>query len=199
MCCSTVICGHAAVKASAPPKGAAPRYGAAARRLHWLTAVILAVQVPVGLVMSYRGNVLNVWDRTTDFLFSAHKSLGFILLIVVVVRLAVRLTAGVPPQTENLPRRLILAARANHAALYVLMLAAASLGWLGASLFPALRVFGVVSLPSISGADRAASDRVLSVHAVLAFVLVALVALHIGAALYHRYLRRDDVLQRMWG
>jgi cytochrome b561 len=185
--------------ASAPPEVAPPRYGAAVRRLHWLTAVMLAMQVPVGVVMSYRGNVLNLWDRTTDFLFSAHKSLGFILLIVVVVRLAVRLTTRVPPLTENLPRPLILAARANHAALYGLLLAVASLGWLGASLFPALQVFGVVSLPSISGADRAASDRVLSVHAVLAFVLVALAALHIAAALYHRFIRRDGVLRRMWG
>jgi cytochrome b561 len=63
--------------------------------------------------------------------------------------------------------------------------------------FPALGVFGLVSLPSISGVDRAASDTVFTLHGLAAFLLVALVGLHVGAALYHQYIRRDGVLRRM--
>jgi cytochrome b561 len=193
---------------TAPPDGraahdasrahdASPPYAPPARLLHWLTAGMIAVQVPVGIVMAYRGNVLNLWNSTTDFLYSAHKSLGFILLVVVAVRLAVRMIAGSLPAEPGLPRWQRRIAGANHAALYLLLLAVPMLGWLGTSLFPALQVFGVISLPAISGADRAASDRVLTLHAIVAFVLVALVALHIGAALYHRFIRHDGVLRRM--
>jgi cytochrome b561 len=53
------------------------------------------------------------------------------------------------------------------------------------------------ALPSISRADRAASDGVFMLHRLFAFLLVALIALHVGAALYHHFIRRDGVLRRM--
>jgi cytochrome b561 len=173
------------------------RYSASARLLHWLTALLIMVQIPLGVVMSYRGNVLNLWNYTTDFLYSAHKSLGFVLLILVVIRLLVRMIAGSPPPEPGLERWQMRIARANHAGLYLLLLAVPALGWFGASLFPALEVFGVISLPSISGADRAASDTVFTLHGLAALLLVALVALHVGAALHHHFIRRDGVLRRM--
>jgi cytochrome b561 len=173
------------------------RYGAPARLVHWLTVVLLAVQIPIGLVMAYRGNVLNLWNNVTDFLYSTHKSLGFVLLILVVVRALVRISAGAPPPESSLARWQRQIARANHAGLYVLLLAVPLLGWFGVSLFPALQVFGVVSLPSISRADHAASDFVFTLHRLTAFLLVALIVLHAGAALHHHFIRRDGVLRRM--
>jgi cytochrome b561 len=173
------------------------RYGAAARLLHWLTVVLIAVQIPVGFIMAYRGNVLNLWNQVTDFLYSTHKSLGFILLILVGLRFLVRMTSASPPPEPGLARWQIRIAAANHASLYGLLLVVPMLGWLGASLFPALEVFGVVSLPSITGADRAASDSVFTLHRLTAFLLMALIALHIGAAAYHHFIRHDGVLRRM--
>jgi cytochrome b561 len=173
------------------------RYNASARLLHWLTVQLIMVQIPVGIVMADRGNVLNLWNHTTDFLYSAHKCLGFVLLILVVIRLLVRLISGSPPPEPGLPRWQMRIASTNHVGLYLLLLAVPALGWFGASLFPALEVFGVISLPSISGADRAASDSVFTLHGFAAFLLVALVALHVGAALHHHFIRRDGVLRRM--
>jgi cytochrome b561 len=173
------------------------RYGAAARLLHWLTVVLIAMQIPVGLIMAYRGNVLNLWNQVTDFLYSTHKSLGFILLILVGFRFLVRVTSTSPPPEPGLARWQIRIAAANHASLYVLLLAVPMLGWLGASLLPALEVFGVVSLPSITRADRAASDSVLTLHRLTAFLLMALIALHVAAAVYHHFIRHDGVLRRM--
>ena len=173
------------------------RYGVAARSLHWLTVVLLAIQIPVGVIMAYRGNVLNLWNAVTDFLYSMHKSLGFMVLLLVVIRLLTRTIAGAPAAEPSLDRWQRVIAGANHAGLYLLLLVVAVLGWLGASLFPALEVFGVVSLPSISEADRAASDIVFSLHRWAAFLLLTLVALHVGAALHHHFVRRDGVLRRM--
>ena len=136
-----------------------PRYGVPARLLHGLMALLLFMQVPVGIVMSYRGNVLNLWNAVTDFLYSAHKSIGFVLLILLLLRALFRLTAGAPPPEPSLAPWQRRIAAANHAGLYLFLLVVPMLGWLGVSLFPAREVFGVVSLPAISGVDRAASGR----------------------------------------
>ena len=180
---------------NAPPE--LSRYGVPARLLHWLMALLLFVQVPVGIVMSYRGNVLNLWNTVTDFLYSAHKSIGFVLLILLLLRALARLTAGAPPAEPSLAPWQRRIAAANHAGLYLFLLVVPMLGWLGVSLFPALEVFGVVSLPAISGVDRAASDAVFTLHRLAAFLLVALIALHIAAALHHHFIRHDGVLRRM--
>jgi cytochrome b561 len=180
---------------NAPPE--LPRYSVPARLLHWLMALLLVVQISVGVVMSYRGNVLNLWNGVTDFLYGTHKSVGFVLLILLLLRALVRLTAGAPPPEPSLAPWQRWVAAANHAGLYVLLLVVPMLGWLGVSLFPALEVFGLVSLPSIAAPDRGASDTVFILHRLMAFLLVALIALHVAAALHHHFIRRDGVLRRM--
>lgn len=173
------------------------RYGVPARLLHWLMALLIAIQLLVGVIMSYRGNVLDLWNATTDFLYSTHKSLGFLLLILLLVRFLIRMIAGAPPPETDLPRWQIRVAAANHAGLYLLLLLVPLLGWFGTSLFPALEVFSTISLPAISGPDRAASDTVFTLHGLAALLLALLIGLHVGAALHHHFIRRDGVLRRM--
>jgi cytochrome b561 len=72
-------------------------YSRAARVLHWLTVALVAVQLPVGLYMVYRGNILNVWDKLTGALFNGHKLVGVTILLVVLCRLFYRLLHGAPP------------------------------------------------------------------------------------------------------
>src|ERR1700761_2226902 len=134
------------------------RYGAPARSLHWLMAGLLAIQISLGLIMVFRGNVLNLWNGLTGVLYSTHKSLGLLLLSLAVVRLLLRLIFATPGAEPSLAPWHRAAAAANHAGLYLLLLVVPLLGWLGASLFAALDVFGTVSLPAIAGPDRAASD-----------------------------------------
>ncbi len=88
-------------------------------------------------------------------------------------------------------------AAANHVGLYMLLLVVPMLGWLGVSRFPALQVFGLVSLPALAAPDHAASEAAFTLHRLSAFLLVALIALHVAAALHHHFIRRDDVLRRM--
>ena len=71
-------------------------YKRTARVLHWLTVALIAVQLPVGLYMTYRGNTLNVWDKLTGALYNGHKVVGVTILLVVLWRLAYRLTQGSP-------------------------------------------------------------------------------------------------------
>ncbi|MBO0710083.1 MAG: cytochrome b [Acetobacteraceae bacterium] len=172
------------------------RYSTAARILHWIIALGILLQVAIGVIMAWRGHVLDIWDSLTDALFSTHKSLGFVLLVLVLARIAVRRLYP-PPAKPPMPRWQLRAAVANHRALYVLMLVVPLLGWLTASFFPALQVFGTISLPAITPPNRAVSDDLAIAHGLAALLLVGLIGLHLGAVLFHVLIRRDHVIYSM--
>lgn len=172
-------------------------YSRAARTLHWLTVALVVVQVPIGFYMTYRGGTLNIWDKLTGTLYSGHKLLGVIILFVVLARLLYRLTRGAPPDEPTLPPWQRLVAHVNHWGMYALLIAVPVAGYIGVSLFPALDIFGLFSLPSVTAPDKPAAKTAFAVHALLAILLVALIATHIGAALFHYFIRQDNVLGRM--
>jgi cytochrome b561 len=172
-------------------------YGRAARFLHWLTVALVAVQVPIGLYMSYRGNVLNVWDRLTGALYNSHKLIGVTILLVVLWRLGYRFARGAPADEPTLEPWQKIASGLNHWGMYVLLICVPVAGYIGISLFPALDIFGLFSLPAVVAPDKQAAAGVLSIHKLLAVILVLLIAAHIGAALFHYFIRRDNVLGRM--
>jgi len=174
------------------------RYSATARTLHWVTAIAVFVMIPVGLTMSYRGNVLNVWDGLTNGLYSSHKLVGFLLLWLTAGRLAYRLLHGAPPDEPTLAWWEKAASHLVHWLLYGLLLVVPMLGWIGVSLYPALSIFDLFNLPALTSPNEAAAQRVLGIHGTLALLLGALALMHIGAALYHHLIRRDGVLRRMW-
>lgn len=176
---------------------AAQTYSRAARFLHWLTVALVAVQLPVGIYMSYRGNVLDVWDAVTGGLYNGHKLLGVAILLVVLCRLAYRLLRGAPPPEPTIARWQVVASRLNHWGMYALLVCVPVAGYVGISLFPALDVFGVFSLPGVVAPDKEAAKTAFAIHGLLASLLVLLVAVHVAAALFHYFVRKDNVLGRM--
>jgi cytochrome b561 len=139
----------------------------------------------------------NIWDSVTDGLYSSHKLIGFTLLWLVILRLGYRFSFGAPPPDSGLPSWQRIVSRLNHWGMYALLLVLPVLGWIGISMFPAVRLFGRFDLPSIASPNKAAAEEVLDIHAALAWVLVAFVSLHILAVIYHALIRRDGVLRRM--
>jgi len=172
-------------------------YSRPARLLHWLTAAIILVMVPLGLGMSYRGNTLDLWDGLTDALYSAHKVLGFAVLWLSAGRLVYRLLHGAPADEPTLTWWQKGVSHLLHWLLYGLLLVVPLLGWIGISLFPSLTVFNLFDLPALVAPDQEAAKRVLALHGWLAITLSVLVCGHVGAALFHHLVRRDGVLRRM--
>lgn len=172
-------------------------YSRTARALHWITVALVAIQVPVGVYMAYRGNTLNVWDKLTGALYSGHKLVGVIILALVLWRLAYRFTRGAPPDEPTLEPWQKLASHANHWGLYGLLVAVPLAGYVGISLFPALDIFGLFKLPGLVAPDKAAASTAFAVHMALAIALVLLIGLHVAAALFHHFVRKDNVLGRM--
>jgi cytochrome b561 len=171
-------------------------YSPLARRLHWWTVVLVGVQIPMGLYMTYRGGVLKVFDVVTDTLYDSHKLLGLLILLVVIVRLVYRLSHGAPADEPTLARWQKGAAHTTHWALYLMLLVVPMLGYIGISLYPALEIFSM-PLPAITPVNEAAAQRVFGAHYLGAMVILLLVGAHVGAALFHYLIRGDGVLARM--
>lgn len=172
-------------------------YSPTARRFHWITVLLLLLQVPVGVYMAYRGNVLNVWDATTNALYSSHKLIGMGILLLVIARLAYRVVHGAPADEPTLQTWHKVASAFNHWGLYVLLLVVPVLGWLGVSYYPALDIFGIVKLPGLVVPDEKTATVVFRYHGYAAFALIAFAGVHFGAAMYHYLIRGDNVLARM--
>lgn len=177
------------------PERAAPvaSYDPVARGLHWLTVWLVLAEYIVGSLMPHiRVGIPFVLS------IRLHLALGSGLLLVVLVRILWRLTHRPPPEPP-LPAWQKGLARATHFALYLTLILMPLAGWASASAHGfAVHVFGILPLPALVPFRAHIGFRLGDVHAdVLYWILLALIILHIGAALYHRFVRRDSVLSRM--
>lgn len=171
-------------------------YAPTARRFHWLTVLLVAVLVPLGLYMVWRGKISN-FDTTTGQLYDLHKMLGFLLLWVMIMRLAWRVKNGAPPDEPTLEWWQKAASHLTHWGLYALLIAIPMLGWIGVSLYGARSIFGLWSLPALVPQNQDQATFVFLLHFWAAMLLVAMIGAHVGAALFHYFIRKDGVLRRM--
>ena len=169
------------------------RYTAPAIALHWLIAVGLVGSFALGLYMSDLP-----LSPTKLQLYAWHKWAGVTLFMLVWVRLAWRLGHRPPPLPAAMPARLRSAASAAHGLLYVLMLAIPVTGWLMSSAKGFQTVwFGVLPLPDLLAKNKELGDLLQTVHMSLNLLFATVIAGHIGAALKHHFVDRDDILIRM--
>jgi cytochrome b561 len=169
-------------------------WGALLRAFHWLIAALILAQGVIGLTMVQMG-----LTPAKVRVFALHKSIGMTILALVLLRIAWRLGERRPADPPAMPRWQRRAARVVHLALYVLILAIPLSGWWFNSASNAPLVwFGWLNLPSLTGGyDPVWKPRALLVHQTLFWGLVALLVAHVGAALWHHFRERDDVLRRM--
>jgi cytochrome b561 len=172
-------------------------YSRTARFFHWSIVALIVVQAPIGVYMAYRGNTLKIWDTVTGGLYTSHKLIGVTILVVVLCRLAYRLTHGTPADEPTIEPWQKIASHLNHWGMYVLLLCVPVAGYIGISLYPALDILGLFSLPGVVEPNREASATAFLVHRLLGRLLVLLVAIHVAAALFHYFIRKDNVLARM--
>lgn len=172
---------------------AAPGYTLTARVLHWTVAALVLLMIPLGFVIANEQG-----GPAQEFLYNLHKSIGATLLPLVIIRLLYRLTHPAPPLPSDLPAIQQFAAHATHWALYVLILLQPIVGYIMTSAYPApIPFFGLFNLPALWPEDRALSDRLVAVHLYIGIAIAVVAAMHIGAALFHHFVRKDRVLMRM--
>jgi cytochrome b561 len=131
-------------------------------------------------------------------LVQLHRSMGLAILALTLFRLAWRWNARIPLLPAELPPFQKFAARATEYVLYVLLLLQPALGLLNTNA-RGRRVdfYFLGELPPVIGPDKVLAKQAMAAHEFVAYLLVALVALHVAAALFHHFVRRDNVLKAM--
>ena len=170
-------------------------YPAGMRILHWLMAALVLGQLAVGTAMhGPEGELL-------PGLLSWHLSLGVLILLLALVRIANRLRSRPPPLPETFPLWERAAARTVHLALYVLMVLAPVLGYLAAGAAPdadGVRALGL-ALPALVPPGSGLGDRLGEWHESAVWTLTGILLVHVGAVVKHAFFDRaeHDVLRRM--
>lgn len=176
-------------------------WGWPARAIHWAMAVLILFMIGLG---TYMANFVD--DIYQQFaLFQLHKSWGFVAFTLALLRVIWRIvnpTPGLPESMGTLER---LLARGGHAALYVLLIAMPISGWLMASASTLQdgygiknKVFGLFEYPDpfVPG-SKELQETFAAIHQWAAWALLALVLVHVLAALRHQFVLRDGLIGRM--
>jgi cytochrome b561 len=169
-------------------------YTPVAKLLHWLVTVLLFSQYAVAWNLPHMGR-----DTVQNTVINLHFSLGVLISLVLIARLAWRWTHPEPPPIDGLPPWQVTLARVVHYLLYATLIIIPILGWVNAS-YRGLTVsfFGIVTLPQLIATRTRGFAWTGDAHVIAAYYIVLpIVALHIAAALYHWLVRKDGVMQRM--
>jgi len=163
------------------------------RFLHWLSVFIVAAAFALAFSVRFATSELGA---TT--IIQLHRSLGVTVWTLMLGRLAWRQFARLPDWPAGIPREMRIAAQWSEYALYTLMLTQPVLGLLETNAHgERINLFFLGQLPALIDTDRSLARQLLALHQTVGFSLLALIALHASAALYHHYWRRDDTLDAM--
>ncbi|HEX2150868.1 MAG TPA: cytochrome b [Stellaceae bacterium] len=169
-------------------------YGPVARAVHWAVAALAVAVVALGWAIpgAPRGG------DSRELLLFLHRSVGLLILAVMVFRVIWRLTHPPPPFPAGFPRLEAAAAHADHSLLYIVFLVMPLTGFLNAAAAGhPVSFFGLFAIPPLLPEDPRLAQIAVAIHLAGQFVLYALVAIHVAAALTHRFVRRNRILDRM--
>ena len=171
--------------------GLPERFNLLARLLHWAMAAAILAMLFIGVAMM----TSLTWR---PWLLDLHQPLGIAILLLAIVRLVNRLRHGAPALPADIPRWQVIAAKASHWVLYALMFSLPLLGWgvRSAGGWPVTMLPGI-ALPPIAPADPVWYAVLRDAHGLLAWLLFAVVLMHLSAALMHAWVRRDGVFSTM--
>lgn len=169
-------------------------YAAPAKWLHWTMALIIIGLIPVGISLDKVAN-----GPTKDMLYDLHRSFGYLILLLAILRVIVKRIYGAPPPASVLTRFERIASVSVHHLLYLLMFLVPLLGWAAMSAYGGdWKVFGLFQpFPIFPKLAESSWKLMFSLHGLAGLITGALVLFHIAGGLMHGLIKRDGVLQRM--
>ena len=169
------------------------RYLSVAQGFHWITAAFVLATIGIALYMT--GLPLSPEKIKV---YNLHKSIGVSILSLTLLRLLWRLACPAPALPAEMPSWERAAARVSHVSIYAILLTQPVVGivhsW--SASFPVV-VFGLFTLPGLTGPDPDLKERLETLHSTLGWTFIALICLHVLAALRHHFVVKDAILRRM--
>ncbi len=171
-------------------------WGSLSRWFHWILGLAIIGMIGFGWWMNHFS------PRADRFFYrSIHADIGYVVLLLTVVRLIWRSVNPTPALPDDTPPWQRWVARASHALLYLVTILVAMLGWAMSGARPPDKnyasFFGWFDVPQFTSPDKVAAGVYEDRHILFAYVLLALVLLHVAAAAWHHFVRRDRVTMRM--
>ena len=168
-------------------------YNRVARAFHWVVALLVVVNIAIGIFHDPLGEIY-------QGVMGIHKSIGFVVLALAIFRLYWRVTHPAPPLPDNVSNLQGFIAHGVHWLFYGLMIIMPMTGWILSSggKYP-LEFFGLFDIPKLAVEPKSALQIAShNAHVVFGFGWAALLAIHVGAALHHQFVLKDNVLNRIW-
>lgn len=173
-------------------KNTASTYGSVAKILHWLIFVLVVGMLIIGF------NLEGISDKATRILFiNYHKLTGLLILELMLLRALWALVNVKPRLPFDMPGWQKLLANGVHVLLYLLVIAMPIAGWIMSCAGGRPPRLGSMPLALPIPQNKEIGDFFFAMHQWLAYAIIAVIAVHVLAALYHYFVRKDDILQRM--
>ena len=180
------------IQRTLPPPSAIARYGSGAMAFHWIMVILIVVVGVLGLLH-------DSWPKGTQaFWINLHAIIGLSVWGLIMARFGWRLThvpPALPPESSQLIRRLSYLV---HMLLYLLIFITPILGIVTFIWHGRVFDFGLFRVDFGVPRNRAIFHPTEEVHGYLAYTLFTLIGIHVLAALWHHFVRHDDILRRMW-
>jgi cytochrome b561 len=180
----------------AVPQDPIRRYSNVAVTFHWVIVALVLTQVVIGFTFA---ELLPRGPERSE-LFTWHKTLGALILLLTLARLGYRLKNPPPPFPPELPHWRRMVAVWNHRLFYLMLILLPLTGLIAVSAMAkgwATPLIAGIPLPVIPGVSRDTSEMSGDLHVVLVFTTIALLLLHVGAALYQQFFEHDRAAARM--
>ncbi len=162
------------------------------RRMHWVTATLLLLGVAAVLMREWiDDHAINTW------LIGAHRQIGLTILVLTLIRLSMRAKTRRPRSAQSTLTRFL--SSATHTLAYAALLSLPVLGWAYTNAKGKPVALLGMPLPSLVERDSDLADTLQSLHSTLGWALLALIGLHVLAALWHHFIKKDAVLRSMLG
>jgi cytochrome b561 len=179
-------------------RNSSTEWGWPSKALHWVAALAVLILLIHGWWMVH---MTARPDRAVNYAW--HAAVGYDLLALLVLRMLWRWMNPVPALPDDVQRWEVIAARAGHFGLYVLLFAASLSGWALAGTFRrpfAQDLFGIPipQLLSGPGPDRFYHNFFEEAHMITSYLLAALIVVHVAGSLRHHFIKRNEVMRRMW-
>ena len=168
-------------------------YGNLSIALHWLMFLLIAA---IYATIELRG-LFPKGSDPRDALKALHFMLGLSVLLLVVLRIYARATSPTPITTPEPSPVQHMAAKLGHIALYGLMISMPILGWLLLSAEAKPIPFFGFELPALTTENKTLAESLEEIHETIGVIGYYLIAIHVIAALYHHYMRKDNTLTRI--
>lgn len=168
-------------------------YGFVSKNFHWIMALIILFNFTLGYFMGDLDK-----GPLRFFIFNFHKSIGILVIVLIILRFLWRLVNLVPtPLSQN--NLLNKLSKFVHYFFYFILLVVTFSGWTYSSARGGpFNVFGLFSVPALVEKNEEIGKIARDIHSISVYIFIAFVALHILATLYHHYFLKDKTLKRMW-